>query len=68
MAYEIGECWSTNLFKFRGRDFVLGIDKASQFMFIDKLKNKNTETVTKALEKFALMLSLPMVLKSNGGP
>ena len=37
-------------------------------MFIKELRNKKTETVTKALEKFALMLGLPTVLKSDGGP
>ena len=68
IAYDIGEYWSTDLFEFRGRYFILGIDKASQFMFIEELKNKKTETVTKALEKFALMLGLPTVLKSDGGP
>ena len=68
MAYEIGEYWSPDLFEFRGRDFVLGIDKASQFMFIEELENKKTDTVTKALEKFALMIGLPTVLKSNFGP
>ena len=47
IAYEIGEYWSADLFEFRGRDFVLGIDKASQFMFIEELKNKKTDTVTK---------------------
>ena len=40
IAYEIGEYSSTDLFEFRGRDFVLGIDKASQLMFIEELKNK----------------------------
>ena len=65
---QIGEYWITDLFEFRGRDFVLGIDKASQYMFVEELKNKKTETVTKALEKFALTLGLPTVLKSDGGP
>ena len=68
MAYEIGEYWSTDLFEFRGRDFVLGMDKASQFMFIEEQKNKKTDTVTKSLEKFALMLGLPTVFKSDSGP
>ena len=68
MAYKIGEYWSTALFEFRGRNFVLGIDKASQYMFIEELKNKKTETVTKALEKQALMLGLLTVLKSDSGP
>ena len=67
MAYQILEIWSTDLFEFRGRDFVLGIDKASQFMFIKELKNKKMETVTKALENFALMLGLSTVLKVTVG-
>ena len=49
-AYEIREYWSTTLFKFRGRDFVLGKDKASQYFFIEELKNKKRDTVKKALE------------------
>ena len=42
MAYEIGEYWSTNLYEFRGSNFVLGIYKALQYMFIEELKNKKT--------------------------
>ena len=68
LAYEIRDYWSTDLFEFKGRDFVLGIDKASQYIFIEELINKKTETVTKALEKFAQMLGLPTILKSDGGP
>ena len=29
MAFKIGELWGVDLFKFRGNDFVLEIDKAS---------------------------------------
>ena len=52
MAYEIREYWSTTLFIFRVRDFVLRIDEASQCIFIEELKNKKRDTVTKALENF----------------
>ena len=37
-------------------------------MIIEELKNKKTETVTKARKKLALMLGLPRVLKSDRGP
>ena len=68
MTFEIGELWSTDLFSFKGKNYVLGIDKASQFIMIDELSNQKTQTVTKSLEKFALMFGLPTILKSDGGP
>ena len=68
MSFEIGELWSVDLFKFQKKDYLLGIDKASQYIMIEEIKNKKTATVTKCLEKFALMLGLPTLLKSDGGP
>ena len=68
MIFEVREMWSINLFEFRGKDYVLGIDKASQYIFINEIRNKKTSTVTRSLEKFALMLGLPTLLKSDGGP
>ena len=35
---------------------------------MDELHKKKTTTVTKSLEKIAVMLGLPTILKSNGGP
>ena len=45
--------------KFRGKDFVLGIDKASQYILLNLIIDK-----TKSLEKFALSLGLPTILKN----
>ena len=68
MSFEIGELWSVDLFEFQKKDYLLAIDKASQFIMIEQIRNKKTPTVTKALEKFALLLGLPTLLKSDGGP
>ena len=68
MSFNIGELWSVDLFEFKGKYYILGIDKACQYIFIDEIRNKKTATVTRSLENFALMLGLPTLLKSNGGP
>ena len=68
MAFEIGDLWMVDLFKFRGKDYAFGINKASRYIFIDEIKNKKMGTFTRSLETFALLLGLPTMLKSDGGP
>ena len=68
MACKIGEYRSTDLFEFKGRDFVLRINTVSKYIFIDEIRSRKTNTIIKLLEKFTLMLGLLTVLKSNGRP
>ena len=46
----------------------MAVDKVSQFMLCKLIPNQKTSTVSKVLEEWSLMLGLPKVIKSDGGP
>ena len=64
----VGELGSSDMFVFKGKSYLVCIDKVSGLVLCDTLHNQKAETVTKQLESWIAILGLPSVLKTDRGP
>ena len=48
-AFEPGECWSLNIMSISKLDYLVCVDRVSQYMMLAKLQNKTAKACTKAL-------------------
>ena len=67
-AFEVGECWSVDIMSIGKMDFLVCVDRVSQYMMLEKLPNKTGKACTKALRKWTTFLGIPTILRSDGGP
>ena len=49
-------------------DYLVCIDRVSQYMMLAKLPNKTAKACTKALKTWITFFGIPTLLRSNGGP
>ena len=67
-ALEPGECWSVDIMTIGKMDFLVSVDRISQYLLLAKLPNKTAKACTKALKSWACLLEIPTLIKSDGGP
>merc|ERR1712112_184307 len=67
-AFEVGECWSVDIMSIGKMDFLVCVDRVSQYMMLERLPNKTGKACTKALKKWTTFLGIPTLLRSDGGP
>ena len=59
---------ATDLFDFKGSDYLVLVDRYSGFFFVERLKKTTTADVTKKLRDWFLEHGFPTVIRSDGGP
>ncbi|KAG1651704.1 Transposon Ty3-I Gag-Pol polyprotein [Nymphon striatum] len=57
-----------DLFDALGKSYVVMVDRFSGFLFVSKITNSSTSTVTKILLKWFCDFGYPDVIRSDGGP
>ncbi|KAG1651825.1 hypothetical protein GQR58_026731 [Nymphon striatum] len=57
-----------DLFDALGKTYVVMVDRFSGFLFVSKITNSSTSTVTKILLKWFCDFGYPDVIRSDGGP
>merc|ERR1711954_158728 len=67
-AFEPGECWSINIMSIGKLDYLVCVDRESQYMMLARLLNKTGKACTKALKTWTTFFGIPTLLWSDGGP
>ena len=67
-AFELGECWSVDIMSIGKLDYLVCMDRVSQYMMLAKLPNKMEKACTKALKTWTTFFGIPTLMRSDGGP
>ncbi|XP_055585418.1 uncharacterized protein K02A2.6-like [Uranotaenia lowii] len=59
---------ATDLFHFRGREFILLVDSYSSYFDFKKLANTSSRTIIQQLKEWFAVHGIPRVLESDNGP
>ena len=62
------ECVGSDLFEFKGRDYVIAVDYYSRWIEVAELANKTAEAVVKKLKSIFGRFGVPMRLRTDNGP
>ena len=49
-------------------DFLVGVDRISQYLLLAKLPNKTAKACTRVLKSWACLMGIPTLIKSDVGP
>ena len=67
-AFEPGECWSVDIMSIGKLNYLVCVDRVSQYMMLAKLGNKMAKACTKAMKTWTKFFRIPTLMRSNGGP
>ena len=65
-AFEPGECWSVDIMTIRNIDYLVCVDRISQYLLLEKLLNITAKVCMEALKSWAYLLGIPTLIKSDG--
>ena len=60
--------WSTDFLSIEKTDYLINVDKVSQFLMLDTLPNKTSKAVSSKLKRWATIMGIPCIMPSDGGP
>ena len=64
-AFEVGECWSVDIMLIGKIDYLVCVDRVSQYMMLARLPNKTAKACTKAMRTWTTYLGIPTLLQSD---
>lgn len=69
MPSRVFECVSSDLFEFRGRSFLVFVDRLFGFPFVTEWTSDPTANqVIKIMRKYFVLRGVPVSIRTDGGP
>ena len=65
--FEPGECWWMDIMSIGKLDYLVCVDRVSQYMMLPKVGIKTAKACTKALKTWTTFFGIPTLMRSNGG-
>ena len=65
--FEPGECWSVDIMSIGELDYLVWVDRVSQYMMLAKLGNKTKKAYTRTLKTGTTFFGIPTLMRSDGG-
>lgn len=66
---RVFECVSSDLFEFRGRSFLIYVDRLSGFPFVTEwVSDPTANQVVKIMRKYFVLCGVPVSIRTDGGP